>query len=136
MLESGLVILALITLDYFLIRAVRRSFKKAALLKNTPTTDIGSLSEPFAEVKGRVAIQSKKLTSPLGGVSCVYYHFTVGEDNFGSEGSVTVVDDSQSVDCYLKDPLRSYSPTQRQTPPTRSQGYHTPSRRWLKAQGS
>ena len=78
-----------------------RQHVAANRIKDTPTSQIGGLTDGYREIKGRIAKGDKKLQSPMTGKQCVYYSFTVAESH--QDGDKEILCDKKSTRFYLKD---------------------------------
>jgi tetratricopeptide (TPR) repeat protein len=74
-------------------------FVAANRIKDTPTSQIGGLTDGFREIKGRIDKGDKKLHSPMSGKWCVYYAFAVTESS--NDSSKEIISDKKSTRCYL-----------------------------------
>ena len=78
-----------------------RQLVAAKRIKDTPTSQIGGLTDGFREIKGRIVKGDKKLHSPMSGKQCVYYTFTVTESH--DDSSKEIISEKKSTRCYLDD---------------------------------
>ena len=95
----------------FQIKLFLRAKNRADLIRDTPTTPVGRLTEGFYEAKGVVAETEDKdlLTSPLTKKKCVYYHLELLSLQSANTGSSRVnswshlIDDSDFIVFTLTD---------------------------------
>lgn len=79
-----------------------REFIQAKRIKDTPTSQIGGLTDGYRGIKGRVVRGENNLKSPMTGKQCVYYAFTVADTAY-ADGEKVIICDEKSTHCYLED---------------------------------
>lgn len=82
-----------------------REYRKASLIRNTPTSRIRSMAMGLVEVAGTVAQGSNTIESPFTGADCVFYKYQVEEYRRSGKHSrwVTIDTGTNGTSFYVDD---------------------------------
>jgi hypothetical protein len=99
-LMVGTVLFAAVGLIFCIYQAYR-SFAKGKRIKNSPTSDIGELTEGTRRIKGTITERGEKFRAPMTGRPCVYYEFMVSQQT--QNGAEAIIHDKTIAHCHVDD---------------------------------